>query len=554
MLNDPGSNLDVQRLMHDIRAAVANQQPAAATAESLPAPAPTNGHFNSGNHYHVNDLLKFHGDEFVRNAYRALLRREPDEAGMAHHLEGLASGRVNKMDVLSSLHSSPEGRSNQVQLDGLALTAAVRKLGRLPIVGYFVRLVIGVARLPRLLQHQNRYEFYAWSQQRRILERQDQQHRELNESLQQISAQILEIMQLTAEQQQINELSVRQSEDLLIKYQELQNLLEARLAETRIALDQSALKFNEQTSLQSQQLLNQQQAIDQLHHSAAQRQAENERLLDQQQQLHRQIDAQLEPLRQRQQTANAELLMQERRLTVLLEQVKRNPAGLTELAVDEEDHLLDGLYASFEDEFRGPRDEVRTRLQVYIPYLKEAGITNGVLDIGCGRGEWLELLQAEGIEAQGVDRNRIFIDQCRRAGLNVIEEDALRHLRSLQDGELNAVASFHLVEHLPFEALIKMLDEMIRALKSGGMLIIETPNPANFLVGSCNFYADPTHRNPIPSQTLQFLLEARGLVDAQVLNLRPWDAARIEGDSEIISRFNEYFYGAPDYGIVARKP
>jgi hypothetical protein len=94
----------------------------------------------------------------------------------------------------------------------------------------------------------------------------------------------------------------------------------------------------------------------------------------------------------------------------------------------------------------------------------------------------------------------------------------------------------------------------VRTLKPGGMVIVETPNPENFMVGSCNFYADPTHRNPIPHQTLQFLLEARGLDGINVLKLRPWDAAKIEGDTEIVNRFNEYFYSAPDYGIVARKP
>jgi O-antigen chain-terminating methyltransferase len=85
------------------------------------------------------------------------------------------------------------------------------------------------------------------------------------------------------------------------------------------------------------------------------------------------------------------------------------------------------------------------------------------------------------------------------------------------------------------------------------MLIIETPNPENFMVGSCNFYADPTHRNPIPSETLKFLIESRGLRSEKVLKLRPWDEAKLPGDGELIKRFNEYFYSAPDYGIVARK-
>jgi SAM-dependent methyltransferase len=538
-MHDMGPNLDVQRLMHEIRARVASPQPSA--DENPQPPAPANGNLIDGNHYHVNDLLRFHGEDFVRNAYRALLCREPDEAGMVHHLEGLSSGRFNKLDVLASLHSSAEGRNSHVQLDGLSLPITVRRLGRLPVVGYIIRLMVGVARLPRLVQHQNQFEFYTWSQQKRISDGQEQHHQELNDALQQISAQILEIMQRGTEQQQANEIALRQYQGLLTTHHQFKDAIEVRLAETRKHIDESTRKLSEEISSQSQQLL------DRLQLSSTQQQVEN-------QQFNRQLEEQIQPLLMRQRKADAELLMQERRLTVLLEQVRRNVAMVPELAAGEEDHLLDPLYASFEDEFRGPRDEVRRRLQVYIPFLKEARITSGVLDVGCGRGEWLDLLNSEGIEAQGVDRNRVFIEDCRNNGLNVVEQDALLYLRSLPDESLNAVTTFHLVEHLPFEMLIKFVDEIVRTLKLQGMLIVETPNPENFMVGSCNFYTDPTHRNPIPSQTLQFLLEARGLGSINVLKLRPWEAAKLEGDSELVKRFNEYFYSAPDYGIVARKP
>jgi O-antigen chain-terminating methyltransferase len=410
------------------------------------------------------------------------------------------------------------------------------------VVGYVIRLLVGIARLPRLVQHQNRYEFYNWSQQQRIVARQDEQHQELSSAIQQVSAQVLEATQRAAELHQAGTLFLRQYEELAANYAEL----ESRLIETRKYIDQSQLDLSEK----SQQLLNQsqQQAV-QL----------GQQLAIQQQQLSRQIDDRVQPLLQRQQKADADLLMQERRLTVLLEQVGRRGASSSDPALiavtaAEESHLLDALYAAFEDQFRGPRDEVTRRLQVYIPILKEAQISIDVLDLGSGRGEWLHLLSAEGIEGRGVDRNRILVEECRRLGLNVIEQDALAELRSLPPESLNAVTAFHLVEHLPFETLIKLLDEIARTLRPGGMLILETPNPENFMVGSCSFYADPTHRNPIPSQTLKFLLEARGFTGATVLKLRPWDEAKIDGDSEIVKRFNEYFYGAPDYGIVARKP
>ena len=247
--------------------------------------------------------------------------------------------------------------------------------------------------------------------------------------------------------------------------------------------------------------------------------------------------------------------MQERRLTVLLEEAQKYPPAALDqprarVMSNEADHLLDPLYASFEDQFRGSREEIKDRVRAY---LKDAGVIADVLDIGCGRGEWLELLRNEGVQARGVDHNRIFVEQCRHIGLEVMEEDALAYLRSLTENSLNAITSFHLVEHLRFEELIKLLDEIVRTLRSGGLVILETPNPENFIVGSYSFYADPTHRNPIPSPTLKFLLESRGLGRIDVMKLRPWDAAKIDGSTELIKRFNEYFYSAPDYGIIGWK-
>lgn len=548
MSQDLGPNLDVQRLMHQIRANVASQNRSAEVQNGTP-PGQSNGHLEHKNHYHVNDLLRFHGEDFVRQAYRALLRREPDDPGMAHHLEQLASGRFNKLDVLASLHSSPEGRSTEVKLSGLTLPVMVRRLGRIPLLGYFVRVAVGIGRLPRLVQYQSQFEFYTWSQQRNIVERQDKQHKELSDSLQQISAQILEMMQRAAEQQQASELTLQQYEALIAKYHVFENTIAERLAEIRKAGDDSSQKLIEQ----AQQLVNQQQHLDRIDQTITQQNSATQQLVSD---TNRALREELEALVLRHEKTDASLLMQERRLTVLLDQIEHNAAApnLTAVAANEQDHLLDALYASFEDQFRGSTEEISRRLKVYLPFLKEAQITGDVLDIGCGRGEWLQLLRSEGIEGRGVDRNRVFIETCRSAGLDVVEQDALSYLRSLPDNSLSAVTAIHFVEHVPFEKLIAVVDEIRRTLKPGGLLIAETPNPENFMVGSCNFYADPTHRNPIPSETLKFLLESRGLRCKDVLKLRPWNEAKLDGDSELISRFNEYFYSAPDYGIIATKP
>jgi SAM-dependent methyltransferase len=548
------SDLDVERLMHEIRQNV--------SSESLPqvseSPRPTEPigslmlqpafQTNRDNRYHINDLLRFHGEDFVRNSYRALLLREPDEASLAHHLQSLGSGRFNKIDVLASLHYSPEGRRSGSTVSGLSIPSTIRRLGRVPVLGYLIRMIIAVLRLPASLQYQNQFENYSLSLQQRIVDHQNQHQRDLSNALAQVAADMLETVQTVKKQQQAIELALRQHEELAGRNNDSIRTLDARFDEVKRYVEDSTAHI----TTQIRELRDQQQAI------THRRDADIEGLLGQQQQLRSALDEQLQQLLQRQRRTHDELAAQEGRLRVLLEEVSRDAkatqnSSFVEVAAEESDHLLDGLYASFEDQFRGERDEVRRRLQVYVPILKEAQITRDVLDIGCGRGEWLELMKTEGIQAQGLDRNRVFVEECRRAGLTVIEADALTHLRSLPSESLNVITSFHLVEHLPFQILINLLDEMVRTLKRGGLLILETPNPENLLVGGCNFYADPTHLHPIPSQTLQFLLESRGLHDIKILKLRSWDEARIEGDSEIIRRFNEMFYSAPDYGIIATR-
>ena len=152
--------------------------------------------------------------------------------------------------------------------------------------------------------------------------------------------------------------------------------------------------------------------------------------------------------------------------------------------------------------------------------------------------------------ARGVDFNRIVVEECREKQLDVEGADALDYLRSVPDASVGAVTVFHMVEHLPFRKLVLLLDEVTRILQPGGLAIFETPNPNNFLVGSRNFYFDPTHRNPIPNETLRFLVESRGLCQVKVVPLHPSDPCDLipEGKegSVLVRRFNEYFYGPQD--------
>ncbi len=252
-----------------------------------------------------------------------------------------------------------------------------------------------------------------------------------------------------------------------------------------------------------------------------------------------------------------DLFNQDRRIGLLLEEArKRLPKAWNrkqlQTVVREEDHALDAHYLAFEDQFRGSRDHIKQLFQEYLPILGRA-VEGEVLDLGCGRGEWLELLREENRPARGIDRNRTVLEQCRHAGLEVSEAEIVAHLRDLPSRSLAGVTAFHVLEHLPLQTLVIVLDETVRVLKPGGVAIFETPNPANVLVGSCTFWLDPTHRQPLPSNMLRFLVEARGFCRVEVLDLHPYPGTLRLGGSELAQRFSDYFYGPQDYAVVGWK-
>ena len=258
------------------------------------------------------------------------------------------------------------------------------------------------------------------------------------------------------------------------------------------------------------------------------------------------------------------VITQERRVSILLEELRRQVDG-GEASPDSSKpelrgpDILDPLYLAFENQFRGTREEIRERLLEYVPLIREAGAGGEgreLLDIGCGRGEWLEIMHDEGLPAKGLDLNHVLVRQCRDRGFTVEENDALSYLRSLPDNSLGAITSFHLIEHLSFDDRVALFDESVRVLKSGGIALFETPNPRNLLVGGCNFWADPTHLRPLYPETHQFLMEYRGFCRVELLYLHPHEGEQRLPEEEapqLAARLNEVLSCARDYTIVGYK-
>ena len=222
------------------------------------------------------------------------------------------------------------------------------------------------------------------------------------------------------------------------------------------------------------------------------------------------------------------------------------------------------LYEDLEDHFRGTRDEVQAKLQPYLADIEAAEVAGPVIDVGCGRGEWLAMLADAGVEAYGVDINAVVVERCVAQGLDVREADALVHLREIPAGTARAVTSFHVAEHLSLDTLVGLVDAALLALAPGGVLIFETPNPTNVNVGAASFYLDPTHLKPLHPQFLQFLVSQRGFASVEVRYLNAEDGPVLTVDDlapngelarsqELVDRINWALSGPLDYGIVATK-
>jgi SAM-dependent methyltransferase len=214
--------------------------------------------------------------------------------------------------------------------------------------------------------------------------------------------------------------------------------------------------------------------------------------------------------------------------------------------------MVDSFYRAFEDKFRGSSELIKSRLQVYLPFIKPLlGLypKGRALDLGCGRGEWLELLNEQGFDATGVDLDDGMLQACRKKGFQVQNADAVTYMKAQLANSFCIVSGFHIVEHLPFEVLKQFVAEARRLLLPGGVLILETPNPENISVGSNSFYLDPTHERPIPPGLLSFLPEYYDFQRYKVLRLQ--GSAELFG--ELSPKLIQVIAGvSPDYAVVAQ--
>ena len=203
----------------------------------------------------------------------------------------------------------------------------------------------------------------------------------------------------------------------------------------------------------------------------------------------------------------------------------------------------------FADRFRGLEEHVREGQRFYLPHF--AGCRD-VLDIGCGRGEFLELLKEAGIPARGIDLSAESVALCRSKGLDAEVADLFSYLDALPDGALDGIFCAHVIEHLPPTRLPEMLRLACAKLGAGGLLALETPNPECLAILASHFYIDPTHQHPVPPRLVQFYLEEFGMGQIQILRLAP-AADTMPALNSLPPDVRDAFFGALDYALLSRK-
>lgn len=244
--------------------------------------------------------------------------------------------------------------------------------------------------------------------------------------------------------------------------------------------------------------------------------------------------------------------------------------GTPPVPVVASDALDSYKYVGFEDRFRGSEDEIRARLASYVPWFAGA---RDVLDVGCGRGELLDLLRSSGIPARGLDLNHEMVELCRGRGLEVAEGDMLSYLESLADGSLGGLIAIQVVEHLEPSYLMRALDVAFHKLRPGSRIVLETINPACWFAFFSSYIRDLTHVRPLHPDTLTYLLTASGFLQARAEFRSPYpDAeklqpvARPDDDADPIGadladtfnanveRLNKLLFTSLDYAAVGERP
>lgn len=420
--------------------------------------------------YEYGDFTKYNDKAFIEEVYRKLLQREVDQHGLDLYLTKLRHAQKSKMEIISLIRASKEGREKNIKLLGFYKRLFLTLLYTVPPFSFLVKNGRKIDNLESTL--------YAH------IKHSTNTTRELKDKL---------------------EDKIERLEDKIEKLEDKIDRVEDKVEdkvdiEDNIGLYQKLIKEKETIKL----YLN--------------------------------------------------------RLDALINEAKKSMPPTIKLSKIEalsqlKEHKFESLYTEFEDKFRGEKKEIKDKLSLYLPFLhtvtKDSPKAN-ILDIACGRGEWLELLRDNGYRAKGIDLNPNMVHICQKEGLDVEQQEALNYLKSLPSNSLSLITGFHIIEHLhSFDEVLELLEESHRVLDGGGFMIYETPNPRNILVGASDFYIDPSHQTPLHPMTMKFFAQKLSFKNVSSLIIN--DTKLIDIDRIDFTKIEDYVSIGRDYALIGYK-
>ncbi len=449
--------------------------------------------------YRWMELIQLEDEPLLLAAYPSLLGRKAERSEVQQGLHQLRSG-FDKFEVLAGLRYSPEGIAHGTEVHGLRKAKLKNTLRRIPVIGKLLLSAYAIASVePRsryyvarmdLLTRQNKLQNDGLAAQRDQFENQQRQ--------------------LQVQNQHLDELGSYMNE------------LNGYLRAQQNALDTQNVTIGQQTDYIKR------------------------------------LESELDQQRLIQQELRARLGLLER----MPRQAVAHSADSTVVATQPTASNLvpssipDSFYLAFENRFRGDAQTIRERQSYYLPILAGIEPLNAglpLVDIGCGRGEWLNMLP-DHYARIGIDLNSMNVEACHEQGLKAVHQDALVWLAEQPENSVAVVSAFHVIEHLSFEQFNVLLDQCQRVLAPGGTIIFETPNPENIITAATHFHTDPTHIHPLPPAFTEFLVEFKGFERVEIHRLNPIPREyALNEDSEVARRCDALFYGPQDYAVTARK-
>ena len=481
------------------------------------------------------DLTRYDDEIFVRRMYALLLGRTADPEGMSYHLAMLRKGDASKVDLIYAMCYSEEGKLKGVAVKGL--DEEYRKMERwkkkralykkIPVVGKIVYCLDEIKRINIRLENEQRQKESFREYISELKTDLNNVRNELEQNDIRIDSLRLLDLKLTDAEYRISEMSKEKI------------LLEKNLRNNNEILEKQYKEFSSRIS-------------------SAEENLRNNNIL-------------LEKHEKEWNCYNSSDKIMMDKLTVEVSNLKGSSRQAREIIIDGIDTVknLNAVsdhddynaidYFDFENHFRGSREHIKDVEKIYIPYFE--GKKN-VLDLGCGRGEFTELLMEHGIGVTGVDQYSPYVEYMKMVGLPAVQEDALQYLNG--QNEVDGIFLGQVAEHLKSEQIVALLELAYNKLEKGCFLIMETPNPKSLAIFSESFYKDPSHRNPIHPDTLKYLAEKAGFAEVDVLftdsSRMPYKIPALKPNDEGYNEFNtamnrvsELLYGSQDYAIIAKK-